>query len=67
MVFYGTTTEPKQQESHHRGEGKVFQKLTLLEKLRTPEEAQFWKRVYLSSYRRQNAGRSPRYNLTLAG
>jgi hypothetical protein len=67
VVFYGTTTAPKQQESEHRGEGKVFEKLTLHEKLRTAEEALYWKRVYLSTYRRRHEGRSPKYNLTLAG
>lgn len=66
VVFYGTTTEPKTQESAHRNEGKEFDNLTLVEKLRTPEEANYWKRVYLSSFRKKHSGLSPEYNLTLA-
>lgn len=65
VVYYGTTSEPKPAESGHRAEGKDFDKMTLLEKLRTAGEAQYWMRVYLSSYRRTNDGRSPKYNLAL--
>ncbi len=65
VVYYGTTSAPKPQESSHRAEGKQFDKFTLLEKLRTPEEAHHWMRVYLSSYRRKNGGRHPKYNLSL--
>ena len=65
VVYYGTTTAPKRMEGEHRAEGKQFDRFTLLEKLRTPEEARHWMRIYLSTFRRKNEGRSPRYNLSL--